>query len=511
MRFKKKGVKSINTNIVFDDVAGYEEEKFELIEVLDFLKHPKEYNSKGVRIPKGLLLVGEPGTGKTLLAKAVAGEAKVPFFEVNGSEFVELFVGMGAQRVRDLFINAKKQAPCIIFIDEIDTIGRVRGISVGGSNDEREQTLNQLLVELDGFNKRENVIVIAATNRFDVLDPALLRPGRFDRTIRFHSPTAEERYEILKRHSMNKNIHPNVDLHEIAKRTPGFTGAQLENVLNEACLMAIRERHKAVTMKDIDEAIDRVIGGLAKKSKKYIKTEKKLVAYHESGHAICGLVLDGAQKIQKITIIPRGLAGGYTLMTPKQEKFFISKKEIIEKVIGYLSGRAAEEIIFGKENVTSGSHNDIEMATNLARKMVTELGMHDGLGMVKYDNLKNTHPTSGFDVTLKPSSEFASKIDNAIKVIIEDSYKKSLKIINENMEILHLLAKALILKETINEDEINYMYKNRELPDEFKKADLEKNKNDYEKNKERERKESNSKENRKTDKPHYKQKNVEIS
>lgn len=461
--FKKAAPKPVQSSVRFSDVAGYVEEKYELQEVIDFLKRPSAYNSMGVRIPKGILLVGEPGTGKTLLARATAGESSVPFLQINGSEFVELFVGLGAQRVRDLFNTAKKYAPSILFIDEIDTIGRTRGGNFGGSNDEREQTLNQLLVELDGFTNRENVIVIGATNRADVLDNALLRPGRFDRIIQFHNPTLEERFAILKVHSENKNLDPDIDLMVIAARTPGFTGAQLENVLNEAALLSIREHEKMISLVNIDEAIDRVIGGLAKTTKKYIEREKKLVSYHESGHAVCGLVLDGADRIQKITIVPRGKAGGYTLMTPKEERFFATKKEIIEKITGYLGGRASEEITFGASEITTGAHNDIEQATNLARKMVTELGMTD-LGMVKYDNLHNSQ-NPYFEGSVRTSEKISGKIDDKIKEIIDTCYTHSLAIIRENKKLLSLLANALMLQETISEEEIAFIKKNMKIPE----------------------------------------------
>ncbi len=456
----QKAIKPVISKTLFSDIAGYVEEKFELEEIIDFLKRPKVYTSAGVRTPKGVLLTGPPGTGKTLLARAVAGESNVPFLSINGSEFVELFVGQGAQRVRNIFSTARKHSPCILFIDEIDTVGRVRGIGLGGGNDEREQTLNQLLVELDGFTKESTVVVIAATNRAEVLDKALLRPGRIDRTIDFHSPNNEERYEILKLHSKNKNISPKLNLNEIAERTPGFTGAQLENILNEGALLAIRENSKVIELEHIDEAIDRAIGGLAKKSKKYIDHEKRLVSYHESGHALAGLVLDGADRVQKITIIPRGKAGGYTLTTPKEEKYFTTKKEIIERIIGFLAGRAAEEVIFGKEHVTTGAHNDIEQATQLSKAMVTELGMCPDVGIVKYQNDPHNPNSSGLEV----SELLSSKIDNAVKAIIDDGYKKALNIIVKYRKMLELLATALMKKEIINASEIEYIWKNKKHP-----------------------------------------------
>lgn len=463
--FRKTIQKPTTSDVRFDDVAGYTDEKNELLEIFDILKSPEKYKSSGARIPKGVLLIGEPGTGKTLLAKAVAGESRVAFFYISGSEFVELFIGMGAQRVRSLFTTAKKSEPCIIFIDELDTIGRQRGGNVGNTNDEREQTLNQLLVEMDGFNSSQNtIIILAATNRFDTLDKALLRPGRFDRIIRFHNPTKIERLAILKKHIQNKNIHPKLDLNEVAKKTPGFTGAQLENVINEATLLAIREDRKAVTSNDVEEAIDRVIGGLANKTKKYIIREKKIVSFHESGHALAGLVLDGCDEVQKITIVPRGDAGGYTLSTPKEERFFTSKKEMKEKIIGLLAGRAAEEIIFGHENITTGAQHDIKQATDLARLMVLELGMSK-LGNVKFDlNMNNNNPylfTKGIGL----SDKLKQDIDDEIKTISTESFECAKKLINENMGLLKLLASGLLKKEVLNREDIRYIYKNRKLPE----------------------------------------------
>ena len=375
-----------NSKTRFTDVAGADEEKEELTELVAFLKNPKKFTEMGAKIPRGVLLVGPPGTGKTLLARAVAGEANVPFYSISGSEFVEMFVGVGAGRVRDMFKKAKENAPCIIFIDEIDAVGRQRGTGVGGGHDEREQTLNQLLVEMDGFEGNEGVIILAATNRADVLDPALLRPGRFDRQIRVSNPDKRARSQILKVHARNKHFAPDVDFDNIAQRTPGFSGAELANVLNEAALLAVRSGHQMITLSDVDEAIDRVIGGPAKKSRKYTEHERKLVAYHETGHAIIGLTLEDANQVQKVTIVPRGDAGGYNLMTPREETYFSTKKQLLATITGYMGGRTAEEIFFG--DVSSGAHNDIEQATRIARMMVTELGMSE-LGPIKYDSGDN--------------------------------------------------------------------------------------------------------------------------
>ena len=366
----------------FKDVAGLTEEKEEVQELIDFLKNPKKFQSMGARIPKGILLVGPPGTGKTLLAKAVAGEAKVPFYYISGSDFVELFVGIGASRVRDMFKQAKMNAPCLIFIDEIDAVGRQRGTGLGGGHDEREQTLNQLLTEMDGFGANEGIIIIAATNRPDVLDPALLRPGRFDRQVTVSLPDKQARKEILAVHAKNKVLDKTVTLDNLAKRTPGFSGADLENLLNEAALLAVRRNKKAITMAEIDEATDRVLMGPAKVTRKYTDKEKKLVAYHEAGHAVLGLKLDGANEVQKITIIPRGHAGGYTMMTPKDDTFNYTKKELLDSICGLLGGRVAEEITFNE--VTTGAHDDFKKATNIARKMVTEYGM-SSLGPMMLD------------------------------------------------------------------------------------------------------------------------------
>ncbi|MCD7948911.1 MAG: ATP-dependent zinc metalloprotease FtsH [Erysipelotrichaceae bacterium] len=441
----------------FTDVAGADEEKEELKELVEFLKNPKKFVSMGAKIPRGVLLVGPPGTGKTLLARAVAGEANVPFYSISGSEFVEMFVGVGAGRVRDMFKEAKKNAPCIIFIDEIDAVGRQRGTGVGGGHDEREQTLNQLLVEMDGFSGNEGIIVLAATNRADVLDPALLRPGRFDRQIQVANPDKRARTEILRVHARNKKFAPDVNFDNVASRTPGFSGAELANVLNEAALLAVRMDHQLITLDDIDEAIDRVIGGPAKKSRKYTEHERRLVAYHEAGHAIIGLTLEDANKVQKVTIIPRGEAGGYNLMTPKEETYFQTKSQLIASITGLMGGRVAEEVFFG--DVTSGAQNDIQQATRIARLMVTEFGMSD-LGPIKYDSgqdavflgrdyssTSNTH-----------SGQIAYEIDQQVRKIIDESLEQCRKIINEQKDKLITIAEALLEYETLNGEEIEALY-----------------------------------------------------
>ena len=447
----------------FKDVAGLKEEKEEVEEMIDFLRNPKKFKVMGARIPKGFLLVGPPGTGKTLLAKAVAGEAGVPFFYMSGSDFLELYVGVGASRVRDLFKEAKKAAPCLIFIDEIDTIGRRRGSGNGGGHDEREQTLNQLLSEMDGFEDNEGVIVIGATNRADVLDPALLRAGRFDRQVTVDLPNKDERFDILKVHAKNKVLANEVDLKNIAARTPGFSGADLENVLNEGALLAVRRNKDQITMLEIDEATDRVIGGPSKNSKKYTDHEKKVVAYHEAGHAVIGIKLKDAEQVHKITIIPRGDAGGYTLMLPKEEKYLATKNELLERIVGLFGGRASEEIYF--EDVTTGAHNDFEKATKIARSIVTEYGMSK-LGPVQYE-----HRSSGYylgeEARVKNYSDHvALEIDQEVQKILQECYEKAKKIIKENDKLLKLLANTLLDKETLNKEEIDSLVETGKLPEE---------------------------------------------
>ena len=455
-----------NEKTRFSDVAGADEEKEEVKELVDFLKNPKRFSDMGAKIPRGVLLVGPPGTGKTLLARAVAGEANVPFYSISGSEFVEMFVGVGAGRVRDMFKTAKQNAPCIIFIDEIDAVGRQRGTGVGGGHDEREQTLNQLLVEMDGFEGNEGVIVLAATNRADVLDPALLRPGRFDRQIHVSNPDRRARAQILAVHARNKKLAPDVDFDNIARRTPGFSGAQLANVLNEAALLAVRLGHSVITLEDVDEAIDRVIGGPAKKSRKYTEKERKLVAYHESGHAIVGLTLEDANQVQKVTIVPRGDAGGYNLMTPKDETYFETKQQLLAEIAGFMGGRVAEEIFFG--DISSGAANDIQQATRIARMMVTELGMSE-LGPIKYDSgenavflgrdysqLSNTH-----------SGQIAFEIDQQVRKIIDDAHQEATDIINANKDKLETIANALLEYETLNAEQIQSLYETGKMPETF--------------------------------------------
>ena len=430
------------TRVTFDDVAGVDEEKEELEEIVEFLKSPKKFTDMGARIPKGVLLVGQPGTGKTLLAKAVAGEAGVPFFIISGSDFVEMFVGVGASRVRDMFKQAKMNAPCLIFIDEIDAVGRQRGTGLGGGHDEREQTLNQLLTEMDGFGANEGIIIIAATNRPDVLDPALLRPGRFDRQVTVSLPDKNARIEILKVHAKNKILAKNITLEYLAKRTPGFSGADLENLLNEAALLAVRRNKKEITMAEIDEATDRVLMGPAKVTKKYTDKEKKLVAYHEAGHAVLGLKLDGANEVQKITIIPRGHAGGYTMMTPKEEAFNYTKKELLESICGLLGGRVAEEVTFGE--ITTGAHDDFKKATKIARSMVTEYGMSNLGPMMLEEPDGNTFLGRDYTKNRNISDTVAHEIDEEMRSIINDCYKQATKIITENKKLLELIANTLL-------------------------------------------------------------------
>ena len=470
MDFGKSRAKLVEeSRATFKDVAGLTEEKEEVQELIDFLKNPKKFTSMGARIPKGVLLVGPPGTGKTLLARAVAGEAKVPFYYISGSDFVELFVGIGASRVRDMFKQAKMNAPCLIFIDEIDAVGRQRGTGLGGGHDEREQTLNQLLTEMDGFGANEGIIIIAATNRPDVLDPALLRPGRFDRQVTVSLPDKNARVEILKVHAKNKVLAKNITLEYLAKRTPGFSGADLENLLNEAALLAVRRNKKEITMAEIDEATDRVLMGPAKVTKKYTDKEKKLVAFHEAGHAVMGLKLDGANEVQKITIIPRGHAGGYTMMTPKEESFNYTKNELLESICGLLGGRVAEEVTFGE--ITTGAHDDFKKATKIARSMVTEYGMSSLGPMMLEEPDGNTFLGRDYTKNRNISDTVAHEIDEEMRSIINNCYEKTKKIISENKDLLSLIANTLLEEETITKEEIDYLVEHGHLPKEENKEE----------------------------------------
>ena len=448
----------------FSDVAGAEEEKQELVEVVEFLKDPRKFTALGARIPAGVLLEGPPGTGKTLLAKAVAGEANVPFFSISGSEFVEMFVGVGASRVRDLFENAKKNAPAIIFIDEIDAVGRQRGTGMGGGHDEREQTLNQLLVEMDGFEGTEGVIVIAATNRSDVLDPALLRPGRFDRQILVGRPDVKGREAILKVHARNKKLAKEVDLKVIAQQTPGFSGAELENLLNEAALVAARRDKTAIDKLDVDEAHDRVIAGPAKKDRAISEKERKMVAFHEAGHTIVGMVLSDARVVHKVTIVPRGRAGGYAIMLPKEDRFLMTKKELFEQVVGLLGGRAAEEFIFNEK--TTGASNDFEQATGIVRSMITEYGMYDELGTVQYEGNHQVFIGRDYGQTKAYSDQVAFEIDNAVRSIMKEAYAQALQILEEYKDQLTLIAEKLLELETLDERTIKALFETGEMPTE---------------------------------------------
>ena len=455
---------SDTNKVTFKDVAGLSEEKEEVKELIDFLKAPKKFQKLGARIPKGVLLMGPPGTGKTLLAKAVAGEADVPFYFISGSDFVELFVGVGASRVRDMFQQAKRTAPCLIFIDEIDAVGRQRGTGLGGGHDEREQTLNQLLTEMDGFGANEGIIIIAATNRPDVLDPALLRPGRFDRQITVSLPDVKGREEILAVHAKNKILADGITLKNLAKRTPGFSGADLENLLNEAALLAVRRNKSEITMSEIDEATDRVLMGPAKTSHKYSEADRKLVAYHEAGHAVIGLKLRNASDVQKVTIIPRGQAGGYNMMVPSEEKLCSTKTDLLEEITGLLGGRTAEEITFGE--ITTGAHNDFEKATKIARAMVTEYGMSD-LGPLQFEQQSGS-VFLGRDYN-KPqhfSNEVANEIDMEMRKIINDCHKEAKEIISKNKDLLKLIAEALLEYETLTKEQIDYLVENGKMPEE---------------------------------------------
>ena len=467
----KARLSSDNNKVTFKDVAGLKEEKEEVKEIIDFLKNPKKFQSLGARIPKGILLFGPPGTGKTLLAKAVAGEANVPFYFISGSDFVELFVGVGASRVRDMFQQAKRNAPCLIFIDEIDAVGRQRGTGLGGGHDEREQTLNQLLTEMDGFGANEGIIIMAATNRPDVLDPALLRPGRFDRQVTVNLPDVREREEILAVHAKNKKLADGLTLENLAKRTPGFSGADLENLLNEAALLAVRRNKTKITMSEIDEATDRVLMGPAKTSHKYSEEDRKLVAYHEAGHAVIGLKLDNANDVQKVTIIPRGSAGGYNMMVPSVEKLCSTKTDLLEEITGLLGGRTAEEVVFGE--ITTGAHNDFEKATKIARAMVTEYGMSD-LGPLQFEQ-KEGSVFLGRDYNKSQhfSNEVANEIDMEMRKIINNCHDKATTIIKENRDLLKLIADALLEYETLTKEQIDYLVENGKMPEEDEETSYE--------------------------------------
>ena len=444
--------------ITFKDVAGAEEAKQELEEVVEFLKHPQKYNDLGAKIPKGVLLYGPPGTGKTLLAKAVAGEAGVPFFSISGSDFVEMFVGVGASRVRDLFDQAKKSAPCIVFIDEIDAVGRQRGAGLGGGHDEREQTLNQLLVEMDGFSANEGIIMIAATNRPDILDPALLRPGRFDRQIVVDRPDIKGRTDILKVHVKGKPVGDDVNLDVIAQRTPGFTGADLSNLVNEAALLTARKDKKVINMPEMEEAAERVIMGPERKSRVISDKEKRLTAYHEGGHTIVGMLLDNTDPVHKVTIIPRGRAGGYTLSLPKEDKYYATRSEMLDELKVLLGGRVAEALVL--KEISSGASNDLQRATQLARQMICEYGMSENIGPVTFGH-RQDQVFLGRDIARDKdySEEVAAEIDKEVRTFMEDAYAATEKLLSENIDKLHVIAKALMEKETLEEEEINQLVK----------------------------------------------------
>ncbi|TFG83005.1 MAG: ATP-dependent metallopeptidase FtsH/Yme1/Tma family protein [Erysipelotrichales bacterium] len=460
-----------NIKVRFDDVAGCDEEKEEMSELIEYLKNPKKFARMGARIPKGVLMVGAPGTGKTLLAKAVAGEADVPFYSISGSDFVEMFVGVGASRVRDMFKRAQQTAPCIIFIDEIDAVGRQRGTGVGGGHDEREQTLNQLLVEMDGITDNAGVLIIAATNRPDVLDPALLRPGRFDRQITVSLPDRKGRRAILEVHARNKRLGPDLDLDALAKRTPGFSGADLENVLNEAAILTVRDGGDVITMAHLDEAIDRVIMGPAKKSRTYSEKDKRLVAYHESGHTIIGLMCKDSDMVQKVTIIPRGTAGGYNLMTPREEKFMHTKTDLMATITGLLGGRVAEQIVFNE--ISTGASNDIEKATQIARDMVMQYGMSE-LGPIQYEHRGgNVFLGRDYAAQANYSGQVAFEIDQEVRRIIDNSYEAAHKLISDNRELMDKIANALLEFETLTSEQIEDIVQGRPVSEHAKKPVLE--------------------------------------
>nr|WP_092073688.1 ATP-dependent zinc metalloprotease FtsH [Dendrosporobacter quercicolus]NSL47965.1 ATP-dependent metallopeptidase FtsH/Yme1/Tma family protein [Dendrosporobacter quercicolus DSM 1736]SDM65669.1 cell division protease FtsH [Dendrosporobacter quercicolus] len=445
--------------ITFTDVAGADEAKQELQEVVEFLKHPKKFNDLGARIPKGVLLFGPPGTGKTLLAKAVAGEAGVPFFSISGSDFVEMFVGVGASRVRDLFEQAKKNAPCIVFIDEIDAVGRQRGAGLGGGHDEREQTLNQLLVEMDGFAANEGIIIIAATNRPDILDPALLRPGRFDRQIVVDKPDVKGRAEILKVHTKGKPVDKEANLEVLARRTPGFTGADLSNLINEAALLAARRNKKRIEMPELEESIERVVAGPERKSKVISNREKRLTAYHEAGHALIGMLLPHTDPVHKVSIIPRGRAGGYTLMLPKEDRYYATRSELLDQLKTLLGGRVAEEVVLAE--ISTGAQNDLERATDLVRKMITEYGMSEALGPITFGRRQDQQVFLGRDISRDRnySEEVAYAIDKEVRKLIETAYDECRTMLKENIDKLHLLANTLIERETLEAEELEQLMK----------------------------------------------------
>ncbi|GAF17671.1 LOW QUALITY PROTEIN: cell division protein FtsH [Bacillus sp. JCM 19046] len=458
---KAKMVSDEKKKAKFKDVAGADEEKQELVEVVEFLKDPRRFSAIGARIPKGVLLVGPPGTGKTLLARAVAGEAGVPFFSISGSDFVEMFVGVGASRVRDLFENAKKNSPCIIFIDEIDAVGRQRGAGLGGGHDEREQTLNQLLVEMDGFSANEGIIIIAATNRADILDPALLRPGRFDRQIQVNAPDVKGREEVLQVHARNKPLREDVKLDLIAVRTPGFSGADLENLLNEAALVAARDNKKEIGMEHIEEAIDRVIAGPAKKSRVISKKEKNIVAWHEAGHTVVGVKLESADTVHKVTIVPRGMAGGYAMMLPKEDRYFMTKPELLDKIVGLLGGRVAEEVQFGE--VSTGAHNDFQRATAIARKWPNMAV----ISPMQFGQSSGGQVFLGRDIQNEQnySDAIAHEIDLEVQRIIKDSYERCKQILIANKDSLDLIAEKLIELETLDAEQIQSLIYEGKLPE----------------------------------------------
>lgn len=453
---KTKANQVRDIKVRFNDVAGAEEEKQELQEIVDFLKHPKKYTDIGARIPRGVLLVGPPGTGKTLFAKAVAGEANVPFFSISGSDFVEMFVGVGASRVRDLFEQAQKNMPCIIFIDEIDAVGRQRGAGLGGGNDEREQTLNQLLVQMDGFEASSSIIVMAATNRADILDPALMRPGRFDRQIYVNVPDVKGREEIFKVHSRNKPLASDINFKSLARLTPGFTGADIENILNESAILAARADRKIITMKDISEAVNKVMAGPAKKSRLITESDKRITAYHESGHAIVAKLMKHCDDVHEVSIIPRGMAAGYTITLPENDDNHMTKGKLLDDIAMMLGGRAAEEIVI--QEISTGASNDIQRATQLARKMVTEWGMSDSIGNMYLGSSEEVFLGRDYQSHLNYSEEVAAKIDEEVKTIIDTQYQVALNILKSNRPIMDAMVKALYEKETIYEDEINALF-----------------------------------------------------